>query len=115
MSCSTSIVSVMRVNHAEVDLRLEVVERRRVADSVCLVRLRASDDSVLPTWAPGAHIDLDLAPGLVRQYSLCGNPAQGEIWEVADRVLVLSHGHMRGPVPIGETTVQQVGAWLAGA
>jgi simple sugar transport system ATP-binding protein len=39
----------------------------------------------------------------------------GEIWEVADRVMVLSHGHMRGPVELAETTVQQVGAWLAGA
>jgi simple sugar transport system ATP-binding protein len=39
----------------------------------------------------------------------------GEIWEVADRVMVLSHGHMRGPVALAETTVQQVGAWLAGA
>ena len=38
-----------------------------------------------------------------------------EIWEVADRVMVLSHGHMRGPTPLAETTVQQVGAWLAGA
>lgn len=39
----------------------------------------------------------------------------GEIWEVADRVMVLSHGHMRGPVGLAETTVQQVGGWLAGA
>jgi len=39
----------------------------------------------------------------------------GEIWEVADRVMVLSHGHMRGPVELAETSVQQVGAWLAGA
>jgi simple sugar transport system ATP-binding protein len=38
-----------------------------------------------------------------------------EIWEVADRVMVLSHGHMRGPAPLADTTVQQVGAWLAGA
>src|SRR5690606_26131310 len=26
----------------------------------------------------------------------------GEIWEVADRVMVLSHGHMRGPVELAE-------------
>ena len=37
-----------------------------------------------------------------------------EIWELADRVMVMTAGRLRGPVPIGETTVQQVGAWMAG-
>jgi ferredoxin-NADP reductase len=29
----------------------------------------------LPEWEPGAHVDLVLGPDLVRQYSLCGDPA----------------------------------------
>ncbi|MET9323111.1 PDR/VanB family oxidoreductase [Streptomyces sp. NPDC003038] len=29
----------------------------------------------LPAWAPGAHLDLTLPSGTVRQYSLCGDPA----------------------------------------
>ncbi len=37
-----------------------------------------------------------------------------EIWDVADRVMVMTAGRLRGPVPIGETTIQQVGAWMAG-
>ena len=37
-----------------------------------------------------------------------------EIWEIADRVMVMTRGRLRGPVPISETTVQQVGAWMAG-
>ena len=37
-----------------------------------------------------------------------------EIWEMADRIMVMTRGRLRGPVPIGETTVQQVGAWMAG-
>ena len=37
-----------------------------------------------------------------------------EIWEMADRVMVMTRGRLRGPVPIAETTVQQVGAWMAG-
>ncbi len=37
-----------------------------------------------------------------------------EIWDIADRVMVMIRGRLRGPVPIGETTVQQVGAWMAG-
>jgi hypothetical protein len=27
---------------------------------------------------------------------------------------VMTGGRLRGPVPINETTVQQVGAWMAG-
>src|SRR5438270_3486463 len=29
----------------------------------------------LPAWEPGAHVDVQLGEGLVRQYSLCGSPA----------------------------------------
>jgi ferredoxin-NADP reductase len=36
----------------------------------------------LPEWAPGAHIDLRLPGGLVRQYSLCGNPADRSVWRI---------------------------------
>jgi ferredoxin-NADP reductase len=32
---------------------------------------------------PGAHIDLHLPRGLVRQYSLCGDPADRGRWQVA--------------------------------
>jgi ferredoxin-NADP reductase len=40
-----------------------------VADDVVELELSGPD---LPDWTPGAHVDLHLAPGLVRQYSLCG-------------------------------------------
>ncbi|MCW5770671.1 MAG: ABC transporter ATP-binding protein [Rhodospirillaceae bacterium] len=38
-----------------------------------------------------------------------------EIWQVADRVMVLSHGRLHGPVPIAETSTHQVGSWISGA
>jgi ABC-type uncharacterized transport system ATPase subunit len=37
-----------------------------------------------------------------------------EVWEVADRVMVMSRGHLRGPVPLGATTRQEVGHWMTG-
>ncbi|GAA2277707.1 ferredoxin [Streptomyces ruber] len=38
----------------------------------------------LPSWTPGAHIDLILPGGdLVRQYSLCGSPADRYAWRIA--------------------------------
>jgi ferredoxin-NADP reductase len=37
----------------------------------------------LPIWTPGAHIDLHLAPGLIRQYSLCGDPDDRSTYQIA--------------------------------
>lgn len=33
-------------------------------------------------WSPGAHIDLELGPDMVRQYSLCGEPGDMRSWQV---------------------------------
>jgi simple sugar transport system ATP-binding protein len=38
-----------------------------------------------------------------------------EIWQVADRVMVLTHGRLHGPVPVAEATTHQIGAWISGA
>lgn len=52
------------------------VERRtRRPDSVLTLTLRSEDGAPLPGWTPGAHVDVHTADGDVRQYSLCGDPA----------------------------------------
>jgi tetrachlorobenzoquinone reductase len=45
------------------------------ADGVLSVELVSPDSDPLPAWEPGAHVDLQLGEGLVRQYSLCGSPS----------------------------------------
>ncbi|MBT2676631.1 oxidoreductase, partial [Streptomyces sp. ISL-14] len=52
-------------------LRLTVTARETVAEGVVQLRLEGHD---LPRWEPGGHVDLVLPSGLVRQYSLCGDP-----------------------------------------
>jgi ferredoxin-NADP reductase len=42
-----------------------------------------NDGGDLPSWTPGAHVDLHLPGGLIRQYSLCGDPADRSSWRVA--------------------------------
>ena len=37
-----------------------------------------------------------------------------EIWELSDRIMVIADGRIRGPVPLEEADLQQVGAWMAG-
>lgn len=53
------------------DLAAVVEDCAHVADEVVTVVLALRDGDV-PSWEPGAHIDLELPDGLVRPYSLCG-------------------------------------------
>jgi ferredoxin-NADP reductase len=53
------------------------------ADGVLSLTLADPAGGPLPSWTPGAHVDLDLAPGLRRSYSLCGDPADERRWQVA--------------------------------
>jgi len=48
-----------------------------------VVALRLTGDGDLPAWEPGAHLDLILPSGKVRQYSLCGDPAERDSYTIA--------------------------------
>jgi cytochrome P450/ferredoxin-NADP reductase len=61
---------------------LVVRERVAVADGVAALVLAADDGAELPAWEPGAHVDLLLGNGLIRQYSLCGDPADRSAYRV---------------------------------
>jgi len=65
------------------DADLLVTRTEPVAAGVTRLTLRRPDGGDLPAWAPGAHVDLVLRPGLVRQYSLCGDPADRSALQVA--------------------------------
>ncbi|MER6561958.1 PDR/VanB family oxidoreductase [Streptomyces sp. NPDC001027] len=61
-----------------------VVERREfAADGVLALTLRHPLGEPLAAWEPGAHVDVVLGPGLERQYSLCGDPADRGAWRIA--------------------------------
>ena len=53
-----------------------------VADGVLGLVLEHPSGAALPGWEPGAHVDLHLPDGLVRQYSLCGDVADTARWRV---------------------------------
>ncbi|MFE6286890.1 PDR/VanB family oxidoreductase [Streptomyces sp. NPDC057877] len=81
-----------------------VVERREpVADGVLALVLRQPGGGPLPGWEPGAHIDVLLAPGLERQFSLCGDPADRYRWRIA----VLREPDGRGGSAYAHTKVRQ--------
>jgi ferredoxin-NADP reductase len=68
-------------------LSLEVADRRVVArdEDVIALTLVASQGGQLPPWFPGAHIDLHLPSGRVRQYSLNGSSAVRDAYRIAVR------------------------------
>jgi ABC-type uncharacterized transport system ATPase subunit len=36
----------------------------------------------------------------------------GEVWDLADRVMVMARGRLRGPVAVGETSLAEIGHWM---
>ena len=54
---------------------MRVTVAQDVATDVLRLVLVPVEEDTLPGWEAGAHIDLHLASGLIRQYSLCGDTA----------------------------------------
>jgi ferredoxin-NADP reductase len=54
----------------------------REAEGVLSLALSHPMDQALPGWEPGAHIDLLLPTGTLRQYSLCSTPGSAS-WRIA--------------------------------
>ena len=81
----------------EVRLRALIWE----APGVLSLELAAPDGSALPPFAPGAHIDLKLPDGTLRQYSLCGDPNDTSHYRLGIRAVAgglsssFIHRHLR--------------------
>lgn len=73
---------------------IEVVVRQRQLQggAVAVLALARPDGTALPPFTAGAHVDLHLPQGLVRPYSLCGNPREHGQY----RLGVLLAGDSRG-------------------
>ena len=57
-------------------LRVVVSRKRFLADKVVELEFRDPDGKDLPAFTAGAHIDVHIKPGMMRQYSLPNNPAE---------------------------------------
>lgn len=76
----------------ENELTLRATQLTWESDRVLAVTLRALDGGALPAWTPGSHIDLQLPGGILRQYSLCGDPGDPSCY----RIGVLREEQSRG-------------------
>lgn len=55
-------------------IEVVVVSRKHEAQDICSYELACVDGNALPAFSAGAHIDVHLPGGLIRQYSLCNHP-----------------------------------------
>lgn len=69
-----------------------IVSRTEPADGVLSLTVESPD---LPAWTPGAHVDVQLPSGLVRQYSLCGDPSAQGLYTIAIRLVEDGRGGSR--------------------
>ena len=64
-------------------LHVRVAARHEEAADIASFELVASSGGQLPAFTAGAHVDVHIGQGLVRQYSLCNNPAERHRYLIA--------------------------------
>jgi ferredoxin-NADP reductase/MOSC domain-containing protein YiiM len=65
------------------ELEVRIASVRREAEGIHSPEFRALDNSTLPAFTAGSHIDLMLAPGLTRSYSLSNDPQERDRYVVS--------------------------------
>lgn len=73
-------------------LVLKLVKKTVEADAICSFELVDPKGKSLPPFSAGAHIDVSVGDGLVRQYSLCNDPKETHRYVIG----VLRHAASRG-------------------
>ncbi|WP_067841329.1 PDR/VanB family oxidoreductase [Nocardia lijiangensis] len=77
------------------DVWLRIDARVIEAEDVVSLTLRSPAGADLPSWIPGAHLDVFLPSGRQRQYSLTGDPADRTTYRIAVRYLADGDGGSR--------------------
>lgn len=70
-------------NRSHTWLSARVASVATVADGIRAYELVPADHDIWPSFGSGAHIDVRLRDGLVRQYSLCNAPADDQRYRIA--------------------------------
>jgi vanillate O-demethylase ferredoxin subunit len=70
-------------NEAMNTIEAKVTRKIREAEDIVSFELVSAGSQALPAFSAGSHIDVELAPGLVRQYSLCNAPTEEHRYLIA--------------------------------
>lgn len=83
-----------------------ITKREMLAPDVVAWTLADPQGGLLPSWTPGAHIDVRLPSGRRRQYSLCGSPGRRTEYRIAVRRIAEGGGgsiEMHEGFDVGDT------------
>lgn len=72
--------------------QVRIARRVQAAEDVIALELVSTGGEPLPTFSAGAHIDVELPNGLVRQYSLLGDATQRARYEIGILLDAASRG-----------------------
>lgn len=64
-------------------LAVRVARKTREAEDILSIELVSADGARLPAFSAGSHIDVQIRPGLIRQYSLCNDPTEQHRYLIA--------------------------------
>ncbi|MCX4137136.1 PDR/VanB family oxidoreductase [Paraburkholderia sp. SEWSISQ10-3 4] len=73
-------------------IQVKVTQLTREAEGILGIELRAEDGTALVPFEPGAHIDVHLASGLTRQYSLCNDASETDRYRLGVGLSATSRG-----------------------
>jgi hypothetical protein len=74
-------IPAARAGGRDAEIRVQVVEKSITAKDIVSLRFQSIKEQ-LPTFQPGAHIDVHLQNGLVRQYSLINGPGETDHYTI---------------------------------
>ncbi len=64
-------------------LKTIISKVEHLSDDIAVYEFRDADGRDLPVWDAGAHLDIVVAPEFLRQYSMCGDPADRSSYRIA--------------------------------
>lgn len=65
------------------EIPVKVLARHEEAEGICSYELARTDGAPLPAFSAGAHVDVHLPGGIVRQYSLCNDDQETHRYRIA--------------------------------
>ncbi len=63
-------------------VRVEVSRVEKMTEDITKYEFKSLDGSALPEWSAGAQLDVLVAPEFLRQYSMSGDPANREVYQI---------------------------------
>jgi vanillate monooxygenase ferredoxin subunit len=85
-------VDPRRVSDPATILDVIISRRETLADGIIGLELVAADSTPFPAFDAGAHVDVYVSPGVVRQYSICNDPTERTRY----RLGILQEANSRG-------------------